>query len=274
MRKTVKIASLIIAAALLICGIVGINASAEDARLEIKSANVAYNDMMHLAFTLTGEEALPDGAEAGIIIWNGEKDEYTVANASYKTFDASVDGTTSYYKSYGIAAPEIGKEIYVAACYKQGGAVTITETPFKYSIVGYFATRFTESITATQEELYANVLIYGAASNTVIDDTNAYTLVYAKGGYVGTYNRPVGVAKNAESSFMLRAQAVNANGDYFTKWVDAEGNTVSTERVCTVIPGKSGIVAYTAVYGDAAEADIDFAIGFIFLFSIESSPSE
>ena len=261
MRKTVKIASLIIAAALLICGIVGINTSAEDAKLEIDSANVAYNDMMHLAFTVTGEAALPEGAVAGIIIWDGEKDDFTVANASYTTFDVASDGESTYYKSYGIAAPEIGKLIYVAACYKQGDAITVTEPPFKYSVVDYLIKRLDEKPTAIQAELYQNVLLYGAASDTVLAE-GSYVLVKATNGYVGAMNRICEASKTLGTSFVLRAETVNEDGCYFIKWVDASGATVSTERVTTITPTSLGLSAYTAVYGDASESEYGKAYTF------------
>lgn len=260
MRKTVKIASFILAAVLLVCGIVGITTSAEEGKLEVLSANVAYNDMMHLAFTLTGEEAIPSGGEAGIIIWKSAQDEYTAANASFITFDANVDGKTTYYKSEGIAAPEIGAVICVAACYKLDGEITITETPFKYSIVNYLSDRLNEKVTDVQAELYENVLTYGAASDAVLSE-NSFVLVKANGGYVGSFNRRLDAAKEVGTSFILRAPITNADGEYFTKWVDAAGNTVSTDRVCNVSPETAGITAYTAVYS-AEDATYKFGFGF------------
>ena len=116
--KNMKFIALIVAAALLVCGAVGIISSAEEKHMEIDSANVAYNDMMHLAFTLKNTDTIPEGAEAGVAIWNSEKSDYTAKNASFVTFNANVDEETVYYKSEGVAAPEIGNVIFVAACYK------------------------------------------------------------------------------------------------------------------------------------------------------------
>lgn len=262
MRKSVKLASLILALALLVCGIIGLTVSAdeEEAKLEVESANVAYNDMMHLAFTLKNTTALPDGAEAGIIIWKNAQDEYTVSNASYKTFSANVDGKTTYYKSEGIAATEIGAEIYVAACYKLDGAITITEAPFKYSVVSYLSARLSENVTDVQAELYENVLTYGAASDKVLSE-NSFVLVKANGGYVGTFNRRAGASKEVSKSFLLRAPITNADGKYFEKWVNANGETISTDRVFNVTPNAFGISAYTAVYS-ADDATYGFGFGF------------
>ena len=254
MRKTVKIASLIIAVALLVCGIIGINTSAEEAKLEIDTANVAYNDMMHLAFTLKNTNTIPEGAEAGIIIWDGAKDEYSVQNASYKTFTAAENGKSTYYKSAGIAAPGIDTDIYVAACYKQGDEITITETPFKYSIVDYMVSRLNSSISDFQAELYFSVLSYGLASDSVLGD-DSYALVKANGGYVGNYATAFGVAKDVQTdNLLLRANAADASGNYFIKWVDEDGNTVSTNRIHKLADIATGYAEYTAVYGNASES--------------------
>jgi len=50
-----KLATLVLVCVLSVCAFVGIIASAEDAvpTAEIESANVAFNDMVQLAFTVT-----------------------------------------------------------------------------------------------------------------------------------------------------------------------------------------------------------------------------
>lgn len=258
-KRTKTLALFTLALAIAVCGIIGMSASAEEVAPTVTSANVAYNDMMHLVFIVDNDGALPEGAKAGIVIWDKEQTEYTADNAAYATFTARLDGETTYYRSYGIAATEIDSKIYVAAGYLLDGAITVTQTPFEYSLVDYFLTRLEEDITPAQSRLYYNVLAYGLASEAVLGG-NTYTLVKAEGGYVGAYNRSFAVLENASDTVMLRAQAVNADGDYFTKWVDDAGNTVSTDRVCTVAPGKSGESAYTAVFGN--QSPYKHAVGF------------
>ena len=248
MRKT-KLVVLLLAVTLMIASALAIVSSAEEVTLKIDSANVAYNDMMHLAFTLENADTVPDGADAGIIIWDKEQTDYLVSNAVFATFTKCSDGNVTYYKSYGIAAPQIGSVIYVAACYMTDDVITVTQSPIEYSLIEYFASRLDSQITDTQEELYESVLTYGAASDAVLLD-DAYVLVMANGGYVGKHNRSLGVASEAGKSFLLRAPVTNGSGKYFSKWVDAEGNTVSTERVCNVTPETTGITYYTAVYGE------------------------
>lgn len=259
--KNTKFIALIVAAALLVCGAVGIISSAEEKHMEIDSANVAYNDMMHLAFTLKNTDTIPEGAEAGVAIWNSEKSDYTAKNASFVTFNANVDEETVYYKSEGVAAPEIGNVIFVAACYKLNGETVITETPFRYSIVDYLIKRLGENPTDVQAELYQNVLYYGAASNNVLEE-GTYVLVKAINGTVGAYNRLCEASRTLGNSYVLRAEAVDAYGSYFVKWVDAAGNEISTERVISVTPEKFGLCAYKAIYGNVSESAYSNAYSF------------
>ena len=103
------------------------------------------------------------------------------------------------------------------------------------------------------------MLTYGAASDAVLSDAS-YVLVKTVDGYVGSYNRAALAAKAVGESFTLRAPITNASGDYFVKWVNKTGETVSTDRVCNVTPEAAGVSIYTAVYGD--EANYKFGFGF------------
>ena len=260
MRKT-KLLVLLCATVLMLVSLLAIGSAAEEKVLKIDSANVAYNDMMHLVFTLENTNLVPEGAEAGIIVWDKAQDEFLVSNARFATFTHYSDGTVTYYKSYGVAAPQIGTEIYIAACYIADEVITVTQTPVSYSLVEYFVSRLNKNVELYQAELYESVLTYGAASDKVLAD-NAFVLVKANGGYVGNYNRACGAAKEAGESFILRAPAENAEGNYFIKWVDSKGNTVSEERVFTVTPETTGLVVYTAVYGTLAESPYAKIYGF------------
>lgn len=258
MRKT-KLLVLLCVTVLMLVSLLAIGSAAEEKVLKIDSANVAYNDMMHLVFTLENTDLVPEGAEAGIIVWDKAQDEFLVSNARFATFTQYSDGKTPYYKSYGVAAPQIGTEIYIAACYIADEVITVTQTPVSYSLIEYFVSRLNQNVEDYQAELYESVLTYGAASDKVLAD-NAFVLVRAAGGYVGSYNRAVGASKEIGESFMLRAQVKDHNGDFFTKWVDKNGNTISTDRVCNVTPETAGIASYTAVYG--GEASYKSGFGF------------
>ena len=260
MRKT-KLLVLLCATVLMLVSLLAIGSAAEEKVLKIDSANVAYNDMMHLVFTLENTDLVPEGAEAGIIVWDKAQDEFLVSNARFATFTQYSDGKTTYYKSYGVAAPQIGTEIYIAACYIADEVITVTQDPVSYSLVDYFVSRLNKNIELYQAELYESVLTYGAASDKVLED-NAFVLVKANGGYVGNYNRACGAAKEVGESFLLRAPVTDGNGAYFSKWVNENGETVSIERVYNVTPDKTGISKFTAVYGTLEESAYANAFGF------------
>ncbi len=59
-----------------------------------------------------------------------------------------------------------------------------------------------------------------------------------------------------DATVFLRAEAKNANGEFFIRWEDIGGNTVSTERIFANAPvhNASGYVVYTAIYGSAADS--------------------
>ena len=241
---------------------IGISASAEDAPVcKIESANVAYNDMLQLAFTVKSEN-LDEGAEVGIIAWEADVTEFTVATAFYATFTSSEKDGYTYYKTRGIAAPEMDTPIYVAACYRVGeGEITVVQDPVKYSVLQYAGTRLTATnVTAKQAELYQDTIEYGMASDAVLEGEEEYAFVKAVNGTVGSAGAKIGGWLGKE--VLLRAEAKNANDEYFIKWIDADGNTVSTDRLAYVTVEKTGITEYTAVFGSAADSIYDSTYNF------------
>ena len=232
----------------------GTMASAEDAPVaKIDSANVAYNDMVQLAFTVEVTGTLPEGAELGIIAWNEAQDSFTVSNANYATFTANEKDGVSYYKTRGIPAPEMDTPIYVAAAYLIGDEITVAQEPFSYSALQYAGTRLTATnVTANQAKLYENTIIYGMNSDVVLEGEANYAFVKAVNGTIGSAGAEIGGWYGKE--VLLRAEAKNANGEYFIKWVDAEGETVSTERLAYVTVTEAGVTEYTAVFGAKAES--------------------
>ena len=107
-----KLAVLVLVCALALCAIIGISASADEAatKAEIETANVAYNDMVQLAFTIKAEN-LPEGAVLGIMTWADGTTNFNAATANYSTFEASEKDGKVYYKTAGIPAPEMDTPI-------------------------------------------------------------------------------------------------------------------------------------------------------------------
>lgn len=257
-----KIALLLVLCLTALCAI-GVAASAEDAPpvAKIDSANVAYNDMLQLAFTVEATDALPEGAELGIIAWEADAAEFTVATAYYATFTASEKDGVTYFKTRGIPAPEMDTPIYVAAAYKIGDTITVAETPFSYSALQYAGSRLTATdVTAKQAKLYEDTIIYGMKSDVVLEGEANYAFVRAINGTIGSAGAKIGGWYG--KSVLLRAEAKNADDEHFIKWVNENGETVSTERLHYVTVEKAGIAEYTAIFGDKADSAYAYTYNF------------
>ena len=249
-----RLAILALAFAIAVCAFAGVMASAEDAAptAEIETANVAYNEMVQLAFTVSSAN-LPEGAVLGIMTWAQDAGEFTAATAAYSTFEASEKDGTTYYKTAGIPAPEMDTPIYVAAAYKVGDAVTIAETPFKYSALQYAGTRLTEAdVSAKQAALYEDLIKYGIKADVLFKNAENYAFVKAVNGTIGSAGAEIGGW--AGKTVLLRAEAKNADGEYFIEWQNAAGESVSAKRLAYVTAPEAGIDTYTAVFGDAASS--------------------
>ena len=259
-----KIALLLVLCLTALCAI-GITASANETKpvAKIDSANVAYNDMVQLAFTVEAtDELIAQGAELGIIAWRADVTEFNVATAYYATFTSNEKDGKTYFKTPGIPAPEMDTPIYVAACYRNGnGAIEIAETPFLYSALQYAGSRLTDvNVTANQAKLYEKLIAYGMSSDKVLEGNANYAFVKAINGNIGSAGATIGGWYG--KAVLLRAEAKNADHEYFIKWVNADGETISTERLAYVTVDKAGIAEYTALYG--AKADSAYGLTYNF----------
>lgn len=174
--KSIKTIALITVLSLVISAMVGMSVFAADtaeAAITVDQTNIAYNEMMHIAFNLKVDETLGAGEKLGILVWYSDvTDELTAENASYKSFDEKVDdGGTKYFKSAGIPAPRMGEDLRVAGCIMDANGNIRIGTVLTYSIVDYLNSRIaTEGITPAQLDLYKKTLAYGKAAGAVFAD--------------------------------------------------------------------------------------------------------
>lgn len=251
--KFARVISLVFALSLMVCAIIGITASAEEATpdIEIGNVNVAYNEMLHLTFTINGANKAPAGATVGVMTWDADVENPNKDNYTKKYSIATERDNTTYYKTGGVAATEIDDVIVVAAYYDYNGETVVCETPFAYSIIKYLGTRLTEDkLTLAQADLYAKLIKYAVASNKILDAEGNpnYAFVKAVNGYVGNHGQSIGGWAGKE--VLLRAEAKNADGEYFLGWKNEEGVIVSENRLFWVNCPEAGIDTYTAIFGD------------------------
>ena len=171
--KANKLIVLVTVLSLILCSMVSIGVSAEaDAAVTLDGANVAYNEMMHLAVTLECTETLAEGATLGLIIWDADEDDLTVKNATYVTFTEKEDAKgNKYFTTQGIAAPDMAKEFKLAGCIKEADGTVRIGTAITYSVAEYLNDRLDDAdVTPDQLDLYKKTLAYGKAAGAIFAD--------------------------------------------------------------------------------------------------------
>ena len=176
-KKNAKLIAIITVLSLILSAMTALGSfaaeSEADAAVTVDMANVAYNEMMHIAVALECAEELSEGATLGLLIWdNTVEDALTAENATFKNFTEKEDENgVKYFTSQGIPAPKMADEIKIAGCIKDAeGNIRIGEV-LTYSVVEYLNARIaTEGITPEQLDLYKKTLAYGKAAGAVFAD--------------------------------------------------------------------------------------------------------
>ena len=173
-RKSFKLLALVAVLSLILGAMMCIGASAEaDAAVAVDSANLAYNEMMHIAVKLECTEELAEGDVLGLLVWDSSVEgDLTADNATYTTYTEKEDKNgVKYFTTQGIAAPEMADEFSIAGCIKAADGTVKIGTVVTYSIVEYLNDRIaTDGITAEQLDLYKKTLAYGKAAGAVFAD--------------------------------------------------------------------------------------------------------
>lgn len=258
MKKQYKIFGLILALALLVCSVVALSASAEDS-LAIEYANVAYNKMTQLAFTIKGTPA--EGAEVGLAYWGydvtGEK---TLDNATVSFEKGNLDDKT-YWLTPGIPASVMSEKVTVAPVTRDAeGKVALAGALFEYSIYDYVKDRLVDdNVTDKQMKLYTNLVKYGNSAEKVINGDVNMPYFVAENGEISATGK--GLAFPAEGDkLILRANLTNTDGEYFLNWTAPDGSKIY-DRVFAVSAGAAN-TAYVANYGNKADSAYAASLNF------------
>ena len=298
MKKTrfTKLLSAILVAVLLLSTFASVLAFAEDASagvvadeavksVSIISKNLNYASRTEIVYAVEAVGVEEDDSVV-MLFWDGEQTEYTYENALYrKSFYGkdTVQGVEGCYlfATRGIAPKNINDSIYARPVVRHidvvDGEVAISYTygdVVEYNVGMYAAEKLAEAYnTSAQNDLYEGLLQYADAAGAmfgaaepnyvlakVVDDAASF------GGFGVKYATP-----DKNGKILLRAEAVNGDGLYFIKWVDADGKDVSASRVAKVTaPTEAGLHVYTPVYGEAADSAYantllfeDFATGLV-----------
>lgn len=136
--KSTKLAVLIISAALIIAGIVGITASAEGTTpsLEIYSKNLSYGGTISIAFAVDAQNV--DASAVELLVYKNEPTEDAVADYTISSSEATTvhDREALVFLTPGIAAKDMTQEIYVKAHAVVDGVDVYSELE-RYSVAEY-----------------------------------------------------------------------------------------------------------------------------------------
>ena len=274
--KFTKLLSVILTAVLLFGTFASVLSFAEDEAVveevpsvEIISKNLNYASRTEIVYAVEAT-GIKETDSIVMLFWNDEQANYTYENALYrKSFYGKgtvLDVEGCYlFKSRGIAPKEINDSIYACPVIRHAevvdGEVVVTYTygnVLKYNVGMYAAEKLSETDnSAAQNKLYTSLIEYADAAGTKFGASEPdYVLAKVEdaAGSFGGFGAKYAIA-DKDGKLLLRAEAINADGKYFIKWVDEAGNDLSTARVAKVAaPTEAGVHVYTPVYGEAADS--------------------
>ena len=249
MKKSVKIITLALSLALIICAALALSVNAE-AKPEIISQNVAYEGNFALMYAVKADTAT---APVDLYLYYENPTDASVAAKKYTATtpeDIKIDGelvSCYVFKTEGVSGKDMIDSFYVQAV----DATKAKSDVRRYSVGEYFYERLADpTITAAQETLYVKSLEFGAAAQAVLAPTTtpvtSYRYVNITGGTladgfntgifpIGTDIAPVGnsdwkVVSYADDKTATE-QNVYRNGSF-----RLEGITFVTPTVIDTLP--------------------------------------
>ena len=285
--KFTRLLSVILAAVLLFGSFSAVLSFAEDAAapaetevsVEIISKNLNYASRTEIAYAVEAT-GVKETDSVVMLFWNEAQadEDYTYEKALYRKnfYDKGtvqeVEGCY-LFTSRGIVPKDINDSIYARPVIRHAdvvnGEVVVSYTygaVLKYNVGMYAAEKLAETDnSAAQIKLYAGLISYAEAASAKFGASEPdFMLAKVTDGAatLGNFGAKYAIA-DKDGKITLRAEAINAEGKYFIKWVDAEGADVATARVAKITaPTEAGVHLYTPVYGEAADSAYADTIGF------------
>ena len=190
-KRFAKIATLVLAAALLVCCVIGIGASAEEngaTEVSIAGKNLSYEGALKIVYYVDAPNFDAENQTLKMNFWIGTKSE---TPAYVKEFEGEGDIVVREGKTYyaifsdDIAPVDMTKPIYAQPFIVNSDETEVVcEEVTEYSVYTYAMNRFSQSPTADQLALYTALLDYGAAVQSIFpDDANVDVYGWADAYY-------------------------------------------------------------------------------------------
>ena len=252
---------MIFAAVLCLCALCAVAVSAEGApETDIVAHNLSLNDSVNIIYYADFQN-VPENAEKGILIWTSARDEYIYGSENAKL--TTIRGISAGYPTYaftGVSAKMMSQDIYAKSYIKVGDDITYGPLD-KYSVLQYCynkkgSTSTVGGGTKTLGELVEKMLEYGAWAQEYFNyntdrmaNATYYTVEVVNGTFAdGTTSGLYPAGKK------LTLVADVPNGEAFTYWQNADGESVGNNENLTITVGV-GNQTYTAVYGIVEPVD-------------------
>ena len=235
MKKT-RLLVLMLALALLVCGAIGITASAENEPALTLKKNVSFVDTPSLVFAVEGVEAEAD-VELRVYA-SAEATEYYTATAIEGGVVIDEVEYPAFYLA-GIYPKDIANEVYVKAVSGDKESAML-----RYSILE-FALEGIDTYKGVNDELaafYQNIIDYSSGIQKYLGDkfvgVNAadYNYVKVEDGTIGGYSTAVLADGEYEVTLTGSAPAGLTHVGWTVGSTEFTGNTVTISESCTVTP--------------------------------------
>ena len=249
MKNKFKIVTLILSCLLLIGGVIGISASAENSpEISIYKRIISYEGTIKIAYAVDADN-LADGDEIKIAFtFNEEKgapegkldaSDFAYVNGVTKTYHVDgIDYPTVF--SRGFAPADMTKTVYaIPLVVDANGNVVASGEKVAFSVFDYCIERFSASPTEDQFELYSSLLGYGAAVQEALLASGTYSQTELdRYGWADAYyvtkvtNKIDGVVDSVESvryrESEVRIEAPKTYSDkMFAGFEDKDGNALT-----------------------------------------------
>ncbi len=259
--KKIKLSTILIVAAILVfASVIGVTSAIAatveggSSELNVSYGNLSFENDVHILYAVGS-----DNANIKLLVWETPQSEYT-----YGTQDAMISPLSerktingklyTIFKYNGLAAKQMADDVYVRTYIPDTGEYG---APFKYSILQYAYNKMGKTGVASTDakliKMLGAMLEYGAAAQEYhgykVDDLANAEFVQIKltgGTFEDGFSHGL---FTVGSSVAVSAPDTDADGLAFEKWIDSEGNTVSTSAYFDLTVGNAN-AAYTAVYSE------------------------
>lgn len=222
--------------------------------MSVDYISLSFRDSVYIKYAV-----YTDGADAKLLIWNGEQSEYTAgthtAEVVSETTQKIGNKTYAIFDYTGVTAKQMA-DVFYARAYVQEGDKEYYSPVCKYSVLNYAYSILGKTGTASADEnlktLMSSMLAYGASAQTYLNyktdrlaTMDFYQVKVVGGALTDTTDR--GFYRPGDQVTMI-APAVDASGVPFAGWNNSSGITVSAEPTFKATVGTKN-ETYTATYG-------------------------